>query len=71
MDDSFSSRLRDARQRAGLDLAALSQKTGLAFSTLWRIEQGLTTPLWDTLRRIAAACGCGVADLAGEKSTKT
>ena len=51
--------LKDAREAAGVTLAELSTRTGLALETLSRLETGaLTNPTWKTLGVYAAALGC-------------
>jgi DNA-binding XRE family transcriptional regulator len=50
--------LRDARETAGLTLAQVAEKTGLAAETLSRLETGmLTNPTWKTLALYAVAVG--------------
>lgn len=50
--------LKAAREAAGLTLADLSARTGLAVETLSRLETGaLTNPTWKTLGACAAALG--------------
>ena len=50
--------LKDARIAAGLTLAQVAEKTGLAPETLSRLETGmLTNPTWKTLGLIASAVG--------------
>ena len=50
--------LKKAREAAGLTLAQVSTKTGLATETLCRLETGaITNPTWKTLGLFAAAVG--------------
>lgn len=50
--------LKAAREAAGLTLADVSSKTGLALETLSRLETGAATnPTWQTLGTIAVAVG--------------
>ena len=50
--------LKKAREAAGLTLAQVAAKTGLATETLCRLETGmLTNPTWKTLGLYAAAVG--------------
>ncbi len=49
--------LRWARRRAGLSQRALSQRAGVAQSTIARIEAGLVDPRASTLSRLLRACG--------------
>jgi DNA-binding XRE family transcriptional regulator len=51
--------LKAARESAGLTLAEVAAKTGLALETLSRLETGAATnPTWQTLGRYAIAVGC-------------
>src|SRR5258708_788248 len=52
--------LRQARQRAGLTQRALAQRARTAQSVVARIEQGLTSPSWETLARLLAAAGFAI-----------
>ncbi len=50
--------LKEAREAAGITLAELSARSGLAVETLSRLETGaLTNPTWKTLGVYAAALG--------------
>ncbi len=50
--------LKKARETAGLTLAQVAEKTGLATETLCRLETGqVTNPTWKTLGLYAAAVG--------------
>jgi DNA-binding XRE family transcriptional regulator len=50
--------LKEAREAAGVTLAELSTRSGLAVETLSRLETGaLTNPTWKTLGMYAAALG--------------
>jgi ribosome-binding protein aMBF1 (putative translation factor) len=50
--------LKEARESAGVTLAELSARSGLAVETLSRLETGgLTNPTWKTLGVYAAALG--------------
>lgn len=60
------SRIRQARQRAGLSLARLADVTGVSKSYLVRLETDPTSnPSLEVLRRIADALDITVADLVG------
>ena len=51
-------RLKGAREAAGLTLAEVAAKSGLAEETLSRLETGAATnPSWKTLGSSAAAVG--------------
>jgi DNA-binding XRE family transcriptional regulator len=50
--------LKEARVAAGMTLAQVAEKTGLAAETLSRLETGvLTNPTWKTLAVYAVAVG--------------
>ncbi len=49
--------LRRARTTAGLTQRELARRARTAQSVVARIEQGLTSPSWDTLSRLLAAAG--------------
>ena len=50
--------LKAARLEAGLTLAQVAEKTGLAIETLSRLETGMiTNPTWKTLGYYAVAVG--------------
>jgi ribosome-binding protein aMBF1 (putative translation factor) len=54
----YLGQLKQVREAAGLTLAELSTRTGLAVETLSRLETGaLTNPTWKTLGVYAAALG--------------
>lgn len=58
---AFLKQLRDAREAAGLTLAEVAVRTGMATETLSRLETGTATnPTWQTLGRYAAAVGCKI-----------
>jgi transcriptional regulator with XRE-family HTH domain len=51
--------LKDAREAAGLTLADISARTGMAVEYLSRLETGAqTNPTWKTLGSYANAVGC-------------
>jgi ribosome-binding protein aMBF1 (putative translation factor) len=55
---NYIAQLREAREAAGLTLADISAKTGLAVESLSRLETGaLTNPTWKTLAQYAVAVG--------------
>ncbi|MFJ4716547.1 helix-turn-helix domain-containing protein [Streptomyces sp. NPDC088785] len=58
-------RLRAARERHGATLAAVGCATGLAPSTLSRIETGRRPPTLETLLRLAKAYDVSLDELAG------
>src|SRR5262249_51739991 len=72
---AYIQQLKEAREAAGLTLADLSARTGLAIESLSRLETGaLTNPTWKTLGLYAAAIGRQpqlTAELAGRKGNGT
>lgn len=59
--DSPSALLREIRLAAGLSQRALAQRAGTSQPAIARYERGAATPSWETLQRLAAACGRRVA----------
>jgi len=64
-------RLRQARERALLTQEELAQRSGVAKSTVNRLEQGLQEARISTARRLANALGVTAADLMAEESRTT
>lgn len=54
--------MREARERQGISMNALAQRSGLAQSTVSRIEAELRTPNLDTLLRISEVLGLDLED---------
>jgi transcriptional regulator with XRE-family HTH domain len=54
--------LRTIRKAHGLSLAEVAEKSGVAKSTLSRLERGLHRPRADTLAKIAKALGLSELD---------
>lgn len=52
--------VRTARRRAGLTQRELSRRSGIPQPTISRIERGLTSPTFDTLRPLIEAAGMEV-----------
>jgi transcriptional regulator with XRE-family HTH domain len=55
--DSPGEILRRARSAAGLSQRALAERAGTSQPAIARYERGISTPSWETLQRLAAACG--------------
>jgi transcriptional regulator with XRE-family HTH domain len=55
--ESLDALVRDARLAAGLSQRALAQRAGTSQPAIARYERGVTTPSWETLQRLVAACG--------------
>lgn len=49
--------VREARRRAGLTQGELARRTGTTQSAVARVEGGRTSPSYDTVLRLVAACG--------------
>lgn len=49
--------VRELRKSAGLSQRALAAKAGTSQPAVARYESGTATPSWETLQRLAAACG--------------
>lgn len=55
--DSPTSLVRKLRLAAGLSQRALARRAGTSQPAIARYERGAATPSWETLQRLAAACG--------------
>ncbi|MFE3877529.1 helix-turn-helix domain-containing protein [Kitasatospora sp. NPDC059146] len=62
---SIGPRLRAARERRGATLTGVSRATGIALSTLSRIETGRRRPTLEVLLRLAQEYGASLDELAG------
>lgn len=49
--------LRKLRLAAGLSQRDLARRAGTSQPAIARYERGVATPAWETLQRLAAACG--------------
>jgi transcriptional regulator with XRE-family HTH domain len=56
-------RLREHRERRSFSLAELAQLSGIAKSTIYRLEHGGPAPHPKTVRKLAEALGVEPADL--------
>ena len=63
----FGRRLRDMRSDRNLTLAEMSELTGLAISTLSKVERGLMALTYDRLSSLAAGLGMELAALFGRE----
>ena len=63
--------VREARKRAGLTQWALSQRAGVAQSTVARIESGARCPSTDMVERLARAAGFEIRVALGEPDPQT
>lgn len=48
---------RELRLGAGLSQRALARRAGTSQPAVARYERGVATPSWETLQRLAVACG--------------
>lgn len=55
--DSPSVLVRELRLGAGLSQRALARRAGTSQPAVARYERGAATPSWETLQRLAMACG--------------
>jgi DNA-binding XRE family transcriptional regulator len=56
----FADRLTELRKAAGLSVADLAKRCGLARDTIYRLERGERHPLLETVQKIALALGLGM-----------
>jgi transcriptional regulator with XRE-family HTH domain len=49
--------IRDHRERLGLSQRSLARRAGTTQAAVSRIERGLTSPTWETLRSLLLAMG--------------
>ncbi|HKB50881.1 MAG TPA: helix-turn-helix transcriptional regulator [Solirubrobacterales bacterium] len=49
--------VRELRLAAGLSQRTLARRAGTSQPAIARYERGATTPSWETLQRLAVACG--------------
>ena len=49
--------IRDSRERQGISLRRLGQRTHINYVTLWRVEKGLASLTEDEIQRLAGALG--------------
>lgn len=67
--DAVGARLRRLRDRRGMTLAALAERTGVSVSTLSRLEAGRRRPTLEQLLPLAKAYGVTLDDLVGAPPT--
>ena len=63
-DQSLAAVLRELRGATGRSQEAIAHEVGITMGAYARIERGLADPKWGTLRRIAAALGVTLSELA-------
>jgi len=59
----IATRIREARQAAGLSQAALERRTGIRRTYLSDLELHKRVPTLETLSRLADGLGCQIVDL--------
>lgn len=64
----LGNRMKAVRQAAGLTLDAAAQKSGVALSTIHKIENGRVSPSYENLVRIARAYDIGMERLFSENA---
>ncbi|MBW6417811.1 helix-turn-helix domain-containing protein [Celeribacter sp. PS-C1] len=64
----LGTRMKAVRQAAGLTLDAAAQKSGVALSTIHKIENGRVSPSYENLVRIARAYDIGMERLFSENT---
>lgn len=65
--ETVAMRVSGLRERRGWSLAQLGDRSGVHYSTIWKIERGKTpNPGHETLRKIGDALGVRLEDLTGE-----
>lgn len=53
----FGTRLKELRQAAGLTQEQLADKAGMNRFGIAKLEQGVTSPTWETVQALAGALG--------------
>jgi transcriptional regulator with XRE-family HTH domain len=56
-------KLRELRQRRVLTLHELEERSGVAYNTIWRLENGKSGAQPRTIRKLAAALGVDPEEL--------
>jgi len=67
--EDFGRRLRETRKARGLTLTEVAQQTGLAVSTLSKVERGRMALTYDRLVQLAAGLGMDLPALFGREGT--
>jgi transcriptional regulator with XRE-family HTH domain len=63
MVDVDVGKLRELRQRRVLTLHELEERSGVAYNTIWRLENGRSGAQPRTIRKLAAALGVDPEEL--------
>jgi transcriptional regulator with XRE-family HTH domain len=62
-DRALAATMRSLREERGLAQEALAQKAGISTGSLSRIERGVASPAWATVRCIADALDISLIEL--------
>lgn len=65
MDETLGKALKELRKDKGMSQMELAQAAGITRETVGRIEQGVSYPRTDTVRKLCAALGCDPNGLYG------
>lgn len=60
---ALAARVKGLREARGLTIQTVSARSGLAISTISKIERGLMAPTYDRFTRLAAGLGADVSEL--------
>jgi len=63
----FAARLKELREKAGLSVEQLSEKSGIPAKTLWNWESGIRQPLIGQLPQLAESLKIKIGKLFPEK----
>ncbi len=63
-DVALAAAIRAVRDERGATQEQIASDAGITVGTYARVERGQANPTWTTLRRIAAALGVSVSELA-------
>lgn len=69
-DTGFGARIKEFRQARGLTMQALAEQSGLAPSTISKVEQGQLSPTYENILRLAGGLQIDVAKLFDAKSSR-
>src|SRR6476620_702571 len=68
-DEAFGPRVKRLRQDAGLTLQKLADRSGLATSTISKVENNQISPTYENILRLADGLKVDVSDLCGQSSS--
>lgn len=69
-DTGFGARIKQFRQARGLTMQALAQQSGLAQSTISKVEQGQLSPTYENILRLAGGLQVDVVELFDSQSSR-